>query len=308
MLEGIHERAVGRWRSILPQLGVDARFLNGKHGPCPNCGGKDRFRFTDHEGRGGFYCNGCGPGSGVDLVMRMHKVGFMDAVKLIEPLIPSAPVYVPKATKQDKPAFTDGSALWKRGLPIQHGDSVSLYLQSRGLSFDAYPSQLRILPRAVYVDDDKNKQIMPAMLAQFVSPCRSWTTVHITYLTEEGQKARVEKVRKFHPGKIPEGGAVRLSASAETMGVAEGIETALAAQMLFEVPVWATLSTIGLTKWEPPQSVKHVIVFGDADEKFAGQHAAYALAYRLAVKGLNVEVRLPDEVGTDWNDVWRFRN
>ena len=306
MREDIHERTAGRWRAILPQLGIDPKFLNGKHGPCPSCGGKDRYRFTDQEGRGAFYCNGCGPGSGIDLVMRVNKVSFVDAIKLIEPLIPAAPVFVPKAAK-DRSSFADGKALWQRGLPILPGDPVSLYLESRGLAFEDYPSQLRILKRATYAEGGQ-KQTMPAMMAQFVSPCRAWTTVHLTYLTEDGRKASVPTVRKFHPGKIPEGGAVRLAPSAETMGVAEGIETALSAASLFELPVWATLSTIGLTKWEPPATVRNVIVFGDADEKSGGQHAAFALAYRLANKGLGVEVRLPDEIGSDWNDVLRLRN
>jgi putative DNA primase/helicase len=35
------ERARGRWREILPLLGVETLFLNNKHGPCPICRGKD---------------------------------------------------------------------------------------------------------------------------------------------------------------------------------------------------------------------------------------------------------------------------
>ena len=34
------ERARGRWREILPRLGIDARFLVNRHGPCPLCGGR----------------------------------------------------------------------------------------------------------------------------------------------------------------------------------------------------------------------------------------------------------------------------
>ena len=43
--------AQGRWRSILAVLGADEKTLSGKHGPCPMCGGRDRFRFDDKEGR-----------------------------------------------------------------------------------------------------------------------------------------------------------------------------------------------------------------------------------------------------------------
>jgi phage/plasmid primase-like uncharacterized protein len=41
------ERAHGRWREILPALGIDGRFLTGKNCPCPMCGGRDRFRLID---------------------------------------------------------------------------------------------------------------------------------------------------------------------------------------------------------------------------------------------------------------------
>lgn len=300
MRDTIHDRAAGKWGSILPALGVDKKHLTGRHGPCPSCGGKDRFRYDDKEGRGTFFCSGCGPGTGVDLVMRVGQVDFKTAVQLIDPLLPDAPVVVPKAVDGRLP---DGKGAWLRGLPILPGDAVSKYLGKRGLSFKDYPSQIRIVPKAVYKHDDGRKESFPAMIANFVSPCREWTTIHMTYLTHEGEKADVPKVRKFFPGKIPVGGAVRLAPSAETMGIAEGLETALSAMQLFDIPVWAALTSIGLTKWEPPETAKHVLIFADADAKFAGQHAAYALAYRLACKGLNVEVRLPPEIGNDWNDV-----
>jgi putative DNA primase/helicase len=44
------ERARHRWREILPRLGIETRFLVNKHGPCPLCRGKDRFRFDDRDG------------------------------------------------------------------------------------------------------------------------------------------------------------------------------------------------------------------------------------------------------------------
>lgn len=48
----LHERARGRWTSILPALGIDSKFLKRRNGPCPMCGGKDRYRFTDLNGLG----------------------------------------------------------------------------------------------------------------------------------------------------------------------------------------------------------------------------------------------------------------
>ena len=60
MLERAYIDTQHRWLAILPALGVPSHFLRNKHGPCPVCGGKDRFRFDDKDGKGTFFCNGCG--------------------------------------------------------------------------------------------------------------------------------------------------------------------------------------------------------------------------------------------------------
>ena len=53
----------------------------------------------------------------------------------------------------------------------------------------------------------------------------------------------------------------------------------------------------------PPGEVKRLVIFSDNDASFTGQAAAYKLANRLAVAGMEVEVRMPSEVGKDWADV-----
>ncbi|WP_260291437.1 DUF927 domain-containing protein [Proteus vulgaris] len=57
----------GRWFYILANLGITVPD-NHKHGACPKCGGKDRFRFDDKNGKGTWFCNQCGHGDGLDLV------------------------------------------------------------------------------------------------------------------------------------------------------------------------------------------------------------------------------------------------
>jgi putative DNA primase/helicase len=83
-------RAQGRWRGILPAVGVPPEFLNGKHQPCPMCGGKDRARFDDKQGRGTWICTRCGAGDGFSLVMALNGWDFQRAAERIEALIPSA--------------------------------------------------------------------------------------------------------------------------------------------------------------------------------------------------------------------------
>lgn len=302
-LNNIKDQAIGRWRNLLPLLGVHERFLSGKHGPCPLCGGKDRFRWDDKAGTGSFYCNSCGAGSGVDLVMKANGVDFAHAKRLIADLLPSVPVIVPSATASAPNMSSRVLNMWRQALPLNGLDPASLYLISRGIRFKTWPTQLRVALRVPYTHDDKSRTYHPAMVANFVSPDATSQTVHTTYLDDQGRKAAVPTVRKLAPCKVPDGGAVRLSQSAETMGIAEGIETALSASIMFDVPVWAALSTNGMLKWRPPATAKHIIVFGDSDEGFAGQYTASALAYRLKREGYGVDLRLPDEKGTDWNDI-----
>ena len=59
--------AQGRWQGILAELGL-SDYLSGKHGPCPICGGKDRFRWDNKGGNGTYFCNQCGAGDGFKLL------------------------------------------------------------------------------------------------------------------------------------------------------------------------------------------------------------------------------------------------
>jgi putative DNA primase/helicase len=144
------------------------------------------------------------------------------------------------------------------------------------------------------------------MLAMVTSPDGKPSTIHRTFLTQSGTKAPIEAPRRLMPGSITKGVAVRLTAPAETLGIAEGIETALSATALTGIPCWAALNAAMLKGWQPPDLVTHVIIFADHDENFTGQAAAYALAHRLQNIDRRVTIRIPQPVGQDWNDVHRL--
>lgn len=78
--------AKGRWKTeILPAFGIDARYLDGKHHPCPGCGGIDRFRFSDWRGTGSFICSGGEGGvyKGDGFNLLDHVLGFDAKTALI---------------------------------------------------------------------------------------------------------------------------------------------------------------------------------------------------------------------------------
>ena len=300
----LYERARGRWAGILTQIGVGSHYLKPTHGPCPFCGGKDRFRFDDKAGSGSFICSKCGAGDGVEFVKRILSVEFKQAAQAIEAHIGSAPVAVRPAARNVELERQRMADIWAAAHALDGDDIASRYLSGRGVKLDVWPVSIRWAPRMAYFDDAKVKTIHPGMLAKFAAPDGKSAILHRTFLAEPGTKADVGKVRMMMPGRIPQGGAVRLGRPAETMGIGEGLETCLSASILFGVPVWAALTAGNLIKWQPPDECKNVIIFGDRDESFTGQMAAYSLAYRLHADGRGVEVRFPDsDDGADWNDV-----
>ena len=59
-LDGLAERARGHWPEILVHFGIERGHLRDHHGPCPGCGGTDRFRFDNDKDRGTWVCGGGG--------------------------------------------------------------------------------------------------------------------------------------------------------------------------------------------------------------------------------------------------------
>jgi putative DNA primase/helicase len=99
---------------------------------------------------------------------------------------------------------------------------------------------------------------------------------------------------------------VRLGEPNETLVIAEGIETALAAWAFFEEPAWATISAHGMAELKSiPLHVKKVIIVGDNDESFTGQAAAFTCAKYMKQR-LKVEtvVAMPSVLGLDMLDAY----
>lgn len=295
----VRTAAQGRWRGILHSLGVDERTLSGKHTACPLCGGKDRFRFDDKDGRGTFFCSGCGAGDGVKLAMSVAGLSFKDAAREIERLAGVVQPVTGKPDRSDEDKLAALRRVWRESKPIQRGDEACAYLAGRGLRLYDLPEAVRV-HSALRYQDGEHQGTYAAMLATVTAPDGRAVSLHRTYL-QDGRKAPVSAPKKLMQGLPLSGAAIRLTAVSQILGVAEGIETALAASELFEVPVWSCVSAQGIESFEPPEGVREVIVFADNDINFAGQAAAYRAAHRLKLKGFEVEVCIPPEPG-DWLD------
>lgn len=299
-MTGIGEQCVHRWRSILPQLGVSSKYLTGKQGPCPKCGGKDRFRFDDKDGRGTFYCNQCGAGDGVTLVMLVTGKVFRDAAETIRQIAVGAAVSRPAYTLDQEKRVQSLRDIWRASQPITADDEAGRYLASRGIE-PPFSEALRFIPKLRVSGESMTH--LAAMIALVRDPDGEPLTLHRTYL-QGGRKAAISSPRRMMPGKTPHGSYVELAPAAEEMGVAEGIETALRARQRFGIPCWALISADGLKAFTPPIVVKRLRIFGDNDRNYTGHAASYALAHRLAVHNdhIDLSVEIPEVVGADWAD------
>jgi putative DNA primase/helicase len=310
MRDDIYMRCHGRWKSIFIQLGIAPQFLTGKNCPCPICGGRDRWRFTDHEQKGGFVCNSCGRGYGLDFVMTWKNVSFIEAAKLVESVIGGPAIHRQRTDADDRTKLANRKReLWGRAARLDGADIGSRYLKGRAIALAAYPAALRWVSGVPYWPRGEPAPLgtYKALLARFIAPDDSASTLQRLFLEEPGVKAGMATPRMTMPGPMPKGGAVRLGPAAEEMGVAEGVETALAASILFGMPVWAALSTYGMTHFEPPKACKKLWVYGDHDENHAGQVVAELLVHRMrqtnkiACEAKTPVPTLPGKM--DWNDV-----
>lgn len=309
-----HERtthvARGKWRGILLTLGVPEASLSGRHNehrPCPLCHSKDNFRFDDVDGRGTWVCT-CGAGDGIKLAIEYTGKPFKEVASMIDEMVGN----VKADSIPAKPIMTDEQRrntlrdTYKATQPVQPGDLVHRYLEARGVDELIYPDALRFAPKL----RDGDGGIRPCMVAMVSGPDGKPVSMHRTFLKSDGSgKAEMASPRKMMPGELPEGACIRLSeyVAGGPLGIAEGIETAMSASALYDMPVWAAINSAILKKWLPPDGCTEVAVFGDNDPKFGGQAAAWALAHRLAVKGIEVSVHIPERAGTDWNDVWKAK-
>lgn len=291
------EAVIGRWPGVLAALGVDENYLTGRQTPCPICGGKDRFRFDDKQGKGTFYCNSCGAGTGWKLLELLKGWEFKAAANQIDAVIGN--ISDTKVVKRKDP-LPRLKRISSGLVDICRVKSVENYLIGRGLL--EIPATVMAHPSLPYFSEGQKIGDYPAMVARIVDPDNKPLTLHCTY-TQNGKKLNGYDARKIMPPirSTNCGSAVRLFDAAETMGIAEGIETAIAAFQLFKIPTWSVIHTNGIKGFIPPEVCKKLVIFADNDTNFAGQEAAYALAHRLAGK-IKVVIKMPETPGTDWAD------
>jgi hypothetical protein len=259
-------------------------------GPCPKCGGRDRFAINLRKQC--FNCRRCGTGGDViDLVRLVHDWALIEAIEFIngQSIAPEQSVVQKEEREPEAGRSVAALRLWREGVDPR-GTFAETYLASRRLELDG--------DIAGYVLRWHPGQ--GAMLALFRNiGTGEPQAVSRTFLDLGGRKIG----RRFLG---PVGGcAVMLDAfDAVTTGlhVGEGIETCLAARQFGFRPAWAVGSAGTVASFPVLNGVEHLTLLAEHDE--ASARAVQACAIRWDAAGREVVLNRPIG-GKDLNDVLR---
>jgi hypothetical protein len=283
-------------------------------GPCPLCGGKDRFGVDLR--RGLFNCRQCATGGGdaISLIMWLDDCDFRRAVETLARPLPDGRVetaderrerarraaerrersereWIARAAREaaeQREQHKKAAWLWSRCQPIS-GTIAETYLRMRGIVCPL-PATLGFLP-------PRKPTHHPAMIAAFampgeiepgvLGPPQNVEAVHLTLLKPDGRgKAETEpdKIIVGSPGDLP----IVLAAPNDLLGLAvcEGVEDAMTAHQATGLGAWAAGNAGRLPRLADmiPSYIEAVTIYAHPDPD--GQAGALGLAERLDQRGI----------------------
>jgi Toprim domain/CHC2 zinc finger len=280
-------------------------------GPCPRCGGTDRFAVNLRKQI--WNCRGCGTGGdSIDLVRLVNDCGYRDALVFLggesAPQRPTGAHRPPSEPRRDDERDRAQAARYAQEKPALRGTDGERYLQqTRGLDTGA----LDVLDRvdaigwhpAVYIREEGHKlngQRIGAIVAVLSDPVSANPTGAVSRTYVDGDLRKIAKARTLGAPT----GIVRLSRDEDVLGglfLAEGLETALAAMALGLRPIWSTGSTAEMARFPVLNGIEALTVIADNDRKGGGEKAARAVEARWRGAGREVRIFRSDRLG-DLND------
>ncbi len=285
-------QACGHWPRILPALGV--KVIKNRHQACPVCGGSDRFRFDDKEGRGTWFCNQCGAGDGLKLVEKVFGVKPSEAARRVNAVTGSLPPVATEViaateagTETDRKA---AAALAVRLMEKTRTATGNAYLTRKG-----FPAHECLTLTATH-----NTGGVTFSAGDVVVPLhdRTGALVNLQLIKADGLKRTLK------------GGAVKgcchtlegKKQAGKRLWIAEGYATALTVHHLTGETVMVALSSVNLLSLASLARQKHpacqIVLAADRDLNGEGQTKAAA-----AADACGGTVALPPVFG-DWNDAF----
>ena len=306
--------------------GVPREHLLKPNQPCPVCGGEDRFSFYPKHEPPYWFCRKCGHGDPIALIMALTHLSFFKTIQDLRrrlglPAMELSPQEQPKESVKEAPLVPGlskaWSQFWLQSRPLTYlgdTDPVVAYLHRRGLKVPRETLSIRSHPGIPYwylnttTERWEVQGVYPAMLSLVTDEQGQSTLLHRTYLTQDGMKAPVESPKKLTAGENR--GLIRVveARGSKKLGLAEGIETAIAVKQRFGLPCWSTICVSGYSHFDVKQwgwpELEEVHIYADNDASYMGQAGAFECARRIKVArpALRVEVHCPKTVDTDWAD------
>ncbi|HDW4347574.1 TPA: toprim domain-containing protein [Salmonella enterica subsp. enterica serovar Typhi] len=286
------KQACGHWSRILPALGV--KVIKNRHQACPVCGGSDRFRFDDKEGRGTWFCNQCGAGDGLKLVEKVFGVSASEAAGKVDAVTGNLP---PVALEVIAAAEAETEADRKAAAAL----AVKLMEKTRPASGNAYltrkgfPGHECVMLTATHKTGGVTFRAGDMVVPLYDN---AGALVNVQLINSDGLKRTLK------------GGAVKGAChtiegkkqAGKRLWVAEGHATALTVHHLTGETVMVALSSVNLLSLASLARQKHpacqIVLAADRDLNGNGQSKAAAAAD--ACEGI---VALPPVFG-DWNDAF----
>jgi phage/plasmid primase-like uncharacterized protein len=281
-------------------------------GPCPVCGGRDRF--SVHTKKQVFNCRGCAVGGDViRFVQHVDGCSFSAAVStLVGGTIRPAPRPKPAPARRDERdddeqhRLEQAEEIWRTSSPL--GPDATVYFLKRGIAINDVPGHggLRYHARCPW----RPGGTTPAIVGRFTTalgnePRGIWRRP----LTGEKPKTlgpMAGCVIRLWPDEAVEQGLV----------VGEGVETCLSAATRIThrgtllQPAWAACSAGNLERFPVLSGIEALTILVDHDHadargRHAGQEAAAECAARWSAAGREVIRLTPKILGADFNDVVR---
>nr|WP_254603965.1 primase-helicase zinc-binding domain-containing protein [Serratia marcescens] len=280
---------------MLPALGIHIT-AGGRAQPCPVCGGKDRFRFDNLQGRGTWFCNQCGSGDGLNLVEKALAVTAKEAAVKVAGVLgePSGNTLLehnPQQEQQDKALARNNAAQQARQLLASARQQAgNAYLTAKGWpDTDALTLQGPSL-RVGGITYQSGDLLVPLTDS-------TGDVVNVQLINAAGVKrtlagGQVKNTCHFLPGQ-----------DNAVIWLTEGYATGLTVHQLTGESVCVALSANNLPAMAQQLRTHYpdalLLLAADNDENGTGQARAAEAAQLSGGKPA-----LPSETG-DWNDVYQ---
>ena len=261
------EAAKGQWAMIFKHYRLPP--ITGKNhfkGKCPVCSARGKFRIDDRNGAGTWICI-CGSGDGMKLVTLTQGKPFNEICTEIDRLIGN------NFQRVKIPVISNAASLRSRVLSkfsklvALRGTTGADYLNYRGI--------FNLPAEAIRFNDKQrhNGRVFQSLYSLATDDKGELCYLHQTLLdgakkADIGSSAkRLKSLQEDNYLDYARSVAIRMFPVSTTLGIAEGIETALSAHQIYKVNTWATINSGFMKKFRVPSGVKHLIIFADRDEQ-----------------------------------------